>query len=164
MKLTPKEIKEGNALIANAIGYTHYHKGVLIEEEYGGYEFKEVFSKIPIEVNEYPEDEQCYFKELPNPDYGNEKSERFNHNFEKLDWDIIHREEFVTDPKYHLDWNEFMHAWICFNEKNSPRETAWEGIGLRNRMKAAMVNGDLSEAFKVFVEAIKWHNVCLPKK
>lgn len=166
MKLTPKEIKEGNALIANAIGYTYYHPGVLVEnEEYGGYRLQEIFSRIPIEVFDDGSG-QIYFKELPNPDYGNEDSERFNHNFEKLDWDIIHRWEFISDPKYHLDWNEFMHAWGKFSTEILTYERCDDYIvaEMGRQMKNAMIENNISSAFDVFVKTIKWHQHGLLKK
>ena len=166
MKLTPKEIKEGNALIAKAIGYTHYHKGVLMKDEYKGYEFKEIFSKIPIEVDEYPEDEQCYFKDFPNPDFGKERGERWNPGYEFLDWGILHSSEYIYDLKYHLDWNELMHAWEIFSEKSLMKEfgTTREVIEIRTEMMVAMIGNNLSLAFTIFVEAIKLHKEGLLKK
>ena len=57
-------ISENNKLIAEFDGYI-YHKRVLDDDsDCGGlYEWRDVYSKVPIEVDDYPEEEQCYFKD-----------------------------------------------------------------------------------------------------
>ena len=74
-KLTEIQIKEGNRKLAEFMGYTFYHKGVDIDtSDIGGiYERFEVFSKVPIMVDEYPEEDQYYFSDFPNPDFKNAK-------------------------------------------------------------------------------------------
>ena len=59
------KIAEKNKLIAKFMGYKYYHPGVDVDtSECGGcYERFEVFSKIPIETDEYPEDDQFYIKD-----------------------------------------------------------------------------------------------------
>lgn len=81
--MTPEEIKDGNKLIAEFLGYKYYHPGIDIEWDCG-YERKEVFSKVPIETNEYPDSDQYYFKD------------NFN-------W-----ENYITDLEYHKNWNSLM--------------------------------------------------------
>lgn len=58
-------IKESNKLIAVFMGYEYYHPAVDIDRsDIGGlYERLEVFSQIPIETDEYPEDDQYYIKD-----------------------------------------------------------------------------------------------------
>lgn len=103
-----EEVKIGNRLIAEFMGYTYYHKGVDIQDEYKLTERKEIFSKVPIEVKEYPDDDQYYFKDLPNPDYQNEKSKRWRSDWETLGWDTLNRENYITDLKYYYSWDWLM--------------------------------------------------------
>lgn len=101
-------IREGNRLIAEFMGYTYYHKGIYDEwTEYGGNEYKEIFSKVPIEVEG---DEGDCFKQIPNPDYGKDLSEspRWSPSYEKLSWYTLNSSSFIYDLKYHEDWNWMM--------------------------------------------------------
>lgn len=77
-----QEIKAGNKLIAEFMGYIHYHPGVDIEYEYET-KREEVFSKVPIEVVHYSDDEEISFKDESFRDY-------------------------LTDLEYHKNWNELM--------------------------------------------------------
>lgn len=104
-KLTEQQIKEGNRLIAEFMEYKYYHKGVDIDySDIGGlYERFEIFSKTPILVQEYPEDDQYYFASIPNPDFGKQKPKRWNPSIEFLDWGNLN--EYKTELAYHNDFN-----------------------------------------------------------
>lgn len=108
--LTEKDISEGNRLIAEFLGYTYYHKGVDIDRsDIGGlYTRHEIFSKVPILVKEYPDDDECYFARLPNPDYGNENSKMWRSDIKELDWNTINHREFITDLTFHSSWDSLM--------------------------------------------------------
>lgn len=101
---------EENKIIAKFMGYIYYHPGVDVDySDCGGiYNRVEVFSKIPILVNEYPEDDQYYFTELPNPDYGKEEPERWRSDLKTIPWDSIHGKEYTTQLKYDKSWNSLM--------------------------------------------------------
>lgn len=90
-KLTEQQIKDGNRLIAEFMGYIYYHKGVDIDfSECGGiYDRFEIFSKVPILVDEYPNEDQYYFSEIPNPDFGNKNNPKWNSDLEKLGWESL---------------------------------------------------------------------------
>ena len=74
--------------------------GVDIDDlDIGGlYERFEIFSKVSILVDEYPEEDQCYFKKLPNPDYKNTVNPRWNSYYESLGWEILNSSSY----KYNL--------------------------------------------------------------
>lgn len=86
--MTPQEIKEGNALIAEFLGYKYYKKVLVDFSDCGGiYDWTDVYSKVPIEVDDYPEDEQCYIKD---------------------DWYEDNYKNYIYNPAYHEDWNQLM--------------------------------------------------------
>lgn len=104
------QVEKNNRLIAEFMGYTYFESGVLIDNsDCGGiYDATDVYSKVPIEVNDYPEDEQKYFKKLPNPDFGNENSTRWASNIEELGWDTLNWDKYITNLKYHESWDWLM--------------------------------------------------------
>lgn len=107
-KLTEIQIKEGNRKLAEFMGYTFYHKGVDIDtSDIGGiYERFEVFSKVPIMVDEYPEEDQYYFSDFPNPDFKNANNPKWNSDYEFLSWSTLNYHDFKYGLRYHSDWNE----------------------------------------------------------
>lgn len=104
-KLTEQQIKEGNRLIAEFMGYIYYEPKVLIDNsDIGGlYESFEVFSKTPIKIDTWDDSDQIYFSKVPNPDYKNDNNPHWNSDIEFLDWDCIN--EFKTELVYHKDFN-----------------------------------------------------------
>lgn len=100
-----------NRLIAEFMGYIHYHPGIDIDYyECGGfYTRKEIFSKVPILAEEYPEDDQYYFATVPNPDYqSSDKSRRWNPQIRYLSWATINGGEYTYDLDYNTNWNSLM--------------------------------------------------------
>lgn len=86
--MTAEEIKEGNKLIAEFLGYKYYKKVLIDFSDCGGiYDWTDVYSKVPIEVDDYPEDEQCYFKD---------------------GWYFNNIGNFIYNPEYFTNWNELM--------------------------------------------------------
>lgn len=106
------DIQKNNRLIAEFMGYYYYHPGVDIDvSDIGGiYERKEVFSKVPIVVKKYPEDDQYYFGKVPNPDYGkkDKKDITWRTDREFLDWNSLNYNQYITDLKYHESWDWLM--------------------------------------------------------
>lgn len=154
-KLTEEQIKNGNRLIAEFMGYTYYHKGVDIDySDIGGlYERFEVFSKVPILVDEYPEDDQYYFSRMPNPDYGNKNNPRWNPNLEKLEWNSINYMEYKTDLKYYEDWNQLMPVYIKLVKLMDDDDNE-DSIAIFNVLADRLIDGDGIEA--VFEWTVKW--------
>lgn len=149
--MTEKDIKEGNRMIAEFMGYTYYHPGIDIDtSDCGGlYERFEIFSKIPIEVDEYPEDDQYYFKDLPNPDYKNKNSTRWNSYLEFLGWNNINRSEFIMDLKYHCDWNELMP--VCKKIKEAY-------FDMRTEMFEGLHSMDIEQTYNGVIEFLRFFN------
>jgi hypothetical protein len=108
--MTQQEIKEGNILIAEFMGYKYYHPHVDVDySDCGGiWDRVEVFSKVPIEVNEYPEDNQYYFKKLPNPDYKSTQPKHWRNDLDEIPWDSLNSDNYITELKYDSDWNELI--------------------------------------------------------
>lgn len=115
-----KNIKDSNKLIAEFMGYPHYKKVLIDFSDCGGiYDWTDVYSKVPIKVNDYPEDEQCYLEDsflkenyvnlMYNPKYHDsydwlmpvvEKIETIAHPDSKFPI------EFTVDGKYAASFNE----------------------------------------------------------
>jgi len=108
--MTGKQILEGNKLIAEFMGYIYFEPDVLVDNsDCGGiYDLTDIYSKVPIEVNDYPEEKQKYFKDLPNPDFGNEDSKRWRSDWEKLSWATLNYDKYITDLQYHSSWDWLM--------------------------------------------------------
>ena len=99
--------KKTNKLIAEFMGYIYYHSGVDIDNsDCGGiYEKTEVFSKVPILVNDY--DECVYFKDVPNPDY-RKVNTMWNNDIEFISWSTLNYKDYITDgdgPKRFAIWS-----------------------------------------------------------
>ena len=90
-KLTEEQIKNGNKLIAEFMGYIYYEPRVLIDDsDIGGlYESKEVFSKTPIEIDTWEDSDQIYFSQVPNPDFGNKDNPKWNPDYKTLGWECV---------------------------------------------------------------------------
>jgi hypothetical protein len=108
--MTKEEIKKGNKTIAEFMGYVYFERGVRMDvgDCYKDWQDVDVYSRVPIEVDDYPEDKQKYFKDLPNPDFGNEESKRWASNIEKLSWGTLNWDNYKTKLTYDCDWNELM--------------------------------------------------------
>ncbi len=119
-KITEEQFKDGNRKIAEFMGYIHYHEGVDIDySECGGcYEKYEVFSKTPILVDEYEDSTQCYFSDVPNPDFKNENNPRWNRDIEFLGWDNLN--EYKTKLDYHTDLNQLQEVVDKIKEMKYP--------------------------------------------
>lgn len=154
-KITEQQIKDGNKLIAEFMGYIYYHKGVDIDySDIGGlYERFEVFSKVPILVDEYPEENQYYFSRIPNPDFGNKNNPNWNPNLEKLEWNSVNYRDYKTDLKYYENWNQLMPAYIKIT---TLMEDDWnkDSIAIFNVLADRLMDGDGIEA--VFEWTVKW--------
>lgn len=102
-----------NRLIAAFMGYEYYHPGVIDEfSEWAGETKEEIFSKVPIEVNEYPEDNECYFKNIPNPDFGNKVNPHFRNDFEYLSWTTVNSMKYIIQPKYDSSYDWIIPVYI----------------------------------------------------
>ncbi len=121
-KITEQQFKDGNRKIAEFMGYIHYHKGVDIDtSECGGiYDRCEVFSKVPILVDEFPESDQYYFSDLPNPDFGNNDNPRWNSDYKELSWATLNYHSYRTSLAYHNDWNQLQEVVEKIKEMEYP--------------------------------------------
>ncbi len=107
------ETKVGNRLIAEFLGYKYYHAGIDIDySDCGGiYDRKEIFSKAPILSKDYPDSDQYYFADLPNPDYNNPSFvTKWRTDFKTLSWDSLNSGQWITDLDYHSNWNSLMNV------------------------------------------------------
>ena len=122
---------ENNKLIAEFMGYKYYHPGVDIDDsDCGGiYTRKEIFSKIPIEVEEFPEVDQYYFKDIQNPDYKKENPSRWRNDIEFLEWGTINHGKYITKIDCDSSWDSLMEVVEKIESiKNSKR---WPNAGDR---------------------------------
>lgn len=143
-----KEIKEGNKLIAEYMGYVYYHKGVDIDDsDIGGlYTRYEIFSKTPILVDEYEQGDQYYFSQVPNPDFDKETPERWCNDIRTLNWSSLNH--YMTDPEYHSSWDWIMP--VCKKILDSEYDGhVWAGI----------TSIDLEKTFKSAVDFINKKNI-----
>ena len=152
-KLTEIQIKEGNRKLAELMGYIYYYKGVDIDDsDIGGlYERFEIFSKVPISVDEYPEDDQYYFSKLPNPDYKNKNNPRWNSSYEFLDWGILNSQSFKYGLKYHFDWNELREVIEHIDSLTSIGSIYLKINGLN-------IFSDIETVFSACVEFADWYS------
>lgn len=153
----------GNRLIAEFMGYTFYHKGVDIDwSDIGGlYERKEVFSKVPILVNEYPEDDQYYFSEIPNPDFGNNNNPKWRNDREKLCWSTVNGGNYLTDLDYDSNWNSLMPVISkCYTLPPPNNNEGWSKINrIQHRIPEYDIFGDnITNVFRHIVKFIDWYN------
>lgn len=104
--------KENNHKIAKFMGYIYHHKGIDIDfSDCGGiYDRKEIFSKIPIISEDYPDSDQHYFADIPNPDYNKPETEEsvWNPDLKTISWASLNNEQYIYDLKYDSSWNELM--------------------------------------------------------
>jgi hypothetical protein len=97
-------IEEGNKLIAEFMGYKYFEANV---HDTNGGRMDNVYSKVPIEIEEY--DECKFFKELPNPDYKKDKPEKWNPDFGLLSWQTLNHDQFLYGVlQYHTSWDWLM--------------------------------------------------------
>ena len=80
--------KPNKKLIAHFMGYTYFEPDVLVDYSLCGgiYDKVDVYSKVPIEIRDYG-DEERYFA---------------------YDWDVLNSGQFLTEPTYHSCWNSIM--------------------------------------------------------
>ncbi len=151
--MTEEQIKLGNKAIAEFMGYVYFERGVHMDvgDYYKDWQDVDVYSKVPIEVDDYPKDEQKYFKDLPNPDFGNKDSKRWRSDLEKLSWATLNWDNYITDLKYHESWDWLMS--VC-KKIASEDEVIQYKIG-------ELISGcefDILRVFKAIVEHIKRKN------
>lgn len=123
--ITKEQFKEGNRKITEFMGYIYYHKGVDIDtSDCGGiYDRYEIFSKVPILVDEYPNEDQYYFSELPNPDFRNNDNPKWNPDYDKLSWATLNYHSYKTSLEYHTDLNSLNQVVDKIKEMKYPIST-----------------------------------------
>lgn len=106
--MTDEEKKFGNRLIAEFMGYPYYHHGVTIDvgEYWKDFQSVEIFSKVPIETVD--DSDECYFKEIPNPNYKNSDDPYDKYHGKMIRWDRLNCDNYIYDLKYDWDWNHLM--------------------------------------------------------
>lgn len=140
------ESKE-NRLIAEFMGYIYYEPMVDIDNsDIGGiYDRCEVFSKTPIVVDKYPEDDQYYFSDVSNPN--------FEHDQKMVPWTRLN--EYLTELKYDTSWDWLMPVVQRINELTGKKANS----KIFERMAYfGMVKVDISTTYKYTVDYIKWLN------
>ena len=102
------QVEKNNRLIAEFMGYVYFESGIHTDvgDYYKDFQDVNVYSKVPIEINDYGD--QKYFKDLPNPDFGNEDSKRWRSDLKTLGWDTLNWDNYKTKLTYDSDWNELM--------------------------------------------------------
>ena len=156
-----------NRIIATFMGYPYYHKGILFDDSYCGglYESFEVFSKVHIEVDDYG-DGECYFKELPNPDYGKDTSDyktskirRFRNDLKTVDWSNLNYENYIRSVRYENSWDELMPVVkkiMDFKGIDSYKET--EGWYAYYGMSTLLELVDINDVYENCLKFINWYN------
>lgn len=141
----------GNRLIVEFMGYTFYHKGVDVDwSDVGGmYERKEIFSKVPILVDEYPSEDQYYFSEIANPDFRNHNNPKWRNDREKLCWGTINGGNYLTDLDYHSNWNSLMP--VC-------KKIIEMYFDMRSEIFDGLTSCDINKTHIAVVEFIKFWN------
>lgn len=173
-----ENIRINNALIAKFMGYIYFEPDVLVDNsDIGGvYDATDIYSKVPIEVDDYPEHKQKYFKDLPNPDYGNTESVRWASNIEELSWDTLNWGKYITDLKYHesFDWlmpvvdkiekkyDVSISTWRGLNGQELPEIVTLVDICHPNHIRRVIPRKNnvnkLHAIYHAVVDFIKWHN------
>lgn len=159
--MTEEETKSGDRLIAKFMGYIYYHKGIYDEwTEYGGNEYKEIFSKVPIEVDEHDGD---YFKEMPNPDFGNNENPKWSPHIETLSWYSLNFGNFIYDLKYHTDLNQLMEVVEHIEKGNYGFKMCREVVEVyyddsKEVILKTKEDCRFNSLYKAVVEFIKLHN------
>lgn len=153
------QIEKNNRLIAEFMGYIYFEPDVDIDySDIGGmYEKFNVYSKVPIEVNDYPEDNQKYFKSFPNPDFGKEKPEHWASNIEELDWDTLNSGNYLTELKYHESWDWLMPVIKKAFESLVGNTEDWTFL-IEKRIKDSLLSFDIEQTWMYVAEFAKKYN------
>lgn len=151
------QIEKNNRLIAEFMGYIYFEPDVDIDSsDIGGmYEKKNVYSKVPIEVNDYGD--QKYFKSFPNPDYKNENNPKWNPDIEKLDWDTLNSGQYLTELKYHESWDELMPVIKKAFESLVGNTEDWTFL-IEKRIKDSLLSFDIEQTWMYVAEFAKKYN------
>jgi hypothetical protein len=152
MNLT-EEVIEGNILIARFMGYEYFERGVMIENDNGRYEECDVFAKVPILLEETPGGGWKEFKEVPNPDFGNQDNPTWNNERQFLSWATLNK--YISDPQYHTSWDWLMpvvekienESWGKFIISSELEET--ENATVFTRHHDAVIEFEPDEGFKM---------------
>ena len=153
----------GNRLIAEFMGYTYFHKGIDMDwSDIGGmHERKEVFSKVPILTNEFPDDDQYYFASLPNPDFLKEGKTQWRNDLKELDWDTLNRESFLVDLDYDSNWNSLMPVISkCYTLPPPNNNEGWSKADrIQYRIPEYDIFGDnITNVFRQVIRFLEWYN------
>ncbi len=155
------------------MGYIYYHKGIDTEGEWGERRRLEIFSKVPIMSDDYDDDDQYEFSELPNPDYGksSDQNPRWNTSYQTIGWNCINSDQYITELRYDRDWNELMgvvekistltfEVHICnwkteiFSENYPYTDVHFAGVDKTGKTKM------IDLCYQTIVEFIEWYNDC----
>ncbi len=175
--MTKEEIKINNRTIAEYMGYIYYHKGIDVNDDYCGgmYTRTEIFSKVPILSKDYEENDQYYFADVPNPDFGKLTGERkWRDDIETLGWDTINSTKYITDLDYDWNWNSLMpvidkieasgYDFDMSKKEGSKRKITecriWYSISNWEDIYNAS-ESRIEAAYKTVVGFIKWENAWL---
>lgn len=92
-----KEIIEMNKKVVLFLGYIYHEQVDIDNSDIGGiYERTDVWSKVPIEINSYPEDDQYYLT---------------------TGWALDNENNyFLGELNYHSIWSDFMPAFFKFRD------------------------------------------------
>ena len=163
-------VKENNRKIAEFMGFTHYHPGIDIDDgTVGGiYNRFEIFSKIPILAEEYPEDDQYYFSNIPNPDYGKPGKTQWRNDLRTIPWDAMN-DEYIYDVRYHEKWGWLMPVAqkikdMMIDQDYEPSIHAYSDMFKAiNELECALMNVEFKEIYKsiiLFIDAYEYKKRC----
>lgn len=141
-------------MLAEFMGYTYYVPFVLIDfSDCGGiYDACEVFSKVPIEVEDYGE--QVYFKQLPNPEFKEHQNSKIGN---LIDWDTLNYGKYLLELGYKDFLDDLYPVW----EKFRDLEINTEYKMLHNNYCARIAQDmayNRDNLFNQIVNAVTWYN------
>lgn len=133
-ELTPEQIAEGSEVMARYDGFEYDAIADIDDSDCGGiYERCKVFSKIPIEINAYPDIDQYYVKN---------------------GWFLKANENggYLINPNY-LDWNALHEVWDKLQNEDN-----WTNIPMKKQVELTNCFSweSKQQTFTTLVEAVKW--------
>lgn len=157
IKVEKEKYSTEERLLVEFMGYTYYAPSVLIDySECGGlYTSFEVFSKVPIDIDDYGD--EVYFKKLPNPDFKNENPKHWENYIDELAWDILNRDKYLLEIEYKKSLDALYTVW----EKFRDLEIVTEYKMLHNNYCARIAQDmayNRENLFNQVVNAVKWYN------